>query len=256
MSAELASDVVADLIREVAAEIIDPHFGHLEASMVHEKGPGDLVTDLDRRAEQELSARLGKQGGGVVVGEEAVHADPRILDQVARAEHVWVLDPIDGTRNYVRGSADHAVMVAELREGVTVRSWIWQPQLAHMWAAERGAGLSCDGQPVRRGPCGEPVRAVTSHDQFRRDDDRQVTWGRSRYCCGVDYPLMLTGQVDATVYLHSHPWDHLPGALMIAELGGGVSDLDGSAHDLTAEGGPILVAVDDHARRAVVESLR
>ena len=132
---------VAEIIRGVSTRVIDPGFRRLSPDQIHEKAPGDLVTDLDRQAEGELSRLLTSAGGGIVVGEESVHDDASVLQELPTAELAWVIDPIDGTKNYVNGSTHHAVMVAEVQHGVTTRSWIWQPQLGHMWIAERGNGL-------------------------------------------------------------------------------------------------------------------
>ena len=138
-------DTVSDLIRDVSARVIDPRFRTLDDHQIHQKKPGDFVTDADRQAERELGAAVTKYAGGIVVGEESAFADPTILDAVSDADLAWVIDPIDGTKNFVHGSVDHGVMLAQLNRGETVRGWIWQPQHGHMWFAEHGAGVTCDG---------------------------------------------------------------------------------------------------------------
>ena len=236
---------VAEIIRGVSTRVIDPGFRRLSPDQIHEKAPGDLVTDLDRQAEGELSRLLTSAGGGIVVGEESVHDDASVLQELPTAELAWVIDPIDGTKNYVNGSTHHAVMVAEVQHGVTTRSWIWQPQLGHMWIAERGNGLVCDGEPVtsdRRRPDPETigpnaqlldhpdpaqrvtadrqvVRAVTAYPHNRRTSP-SLTWSEAHSCCGVDYPLICLGEQEVACWFHIHPWDHLPGALMVTECGG------------------------------------
>ena len=144
-------DTVSDLIRDVSARVIDPRFRTLHDHQIHQKKPGDFVTDADRQAECELGAAVTKYAGGIVVGEESAFADPTILDAVSDADLAWVIDPIDGTKNFVHGSVDHGVMLAQLSRGETVRGWIWQPQYGHMWFAEHGAGVTCDGDEVTRG---------------------------------------------------------------------------------------------------------
>ncbi len=76
----------------------------------------------------------------MVLGEEASADDPSVLERYAAAEHSFTVDPVDGTKNFVHGSPDHAVMASELRAGEVVRAWIWQPQHELMYVAERGAG--------------------------------------------------------------------------------------------------------------------
>ena len=62
------------------------------------------------------------------------------MDRFLAADHAFTVDPVDGTKNFVNGSKDHAVMVAEVRGGEVVRGWIWQPQHETAYVAERGAG--------------------------------------------------------------------------------------------------------------------
>ncbi|WCC80670.1 inositol monophosphatase [Cutibacterium equinum] len=245
---------VGDLIRDVAARVIDPRFRSLQDHQIHEKKPGDFVTDADRQAEEELGAALIAYAGGVVVGEEAAFADPTILDALPDADLAWVIDPIDGTRNFVRGSEDHGVMLAQLNHGETVRAWIWQPQHGHMWCAERGAGVTCDGETVRRGGSQVPIRAATTHEAYKIASP-QVEWQMSKWCCAVDYPLICLGQTDVTVYQHSHPWDHLAGALMVRELGGVVRSADGVEYGPAGMAGKLVVAADEQAYRVVADLL-
>ncbi|MDO4411736.1 inositol monophosphatase [Cutibacterium sp.] len=248
-------DTVSDIIRDVSARVIDPGFRTLEGYQIHQKKPGDFVTDADRQAEKELAAALTAKAGGVVVGEEAAFADPSILGAVPDADLAWVIDPIDGTKNYVHGSLDHGVMLAQLQRGETVRSWIWQPQYGHMWCAERGAGVTCDGGTVTRGGSHTPVRAATTHEVYKISSPR-VEWRASKWCCAVDYPLICLGENDVTVYQHSYPWDHLPGTLMVRELGGVVRTVDGAEYGPSEMSGKLVVAADEDAYQVVAELLR
>ena len=103
-----------------------------------EKNPGDLVTVADREAEELITARLtAAYPDAVVLGEEAHAADHSLMDRYLAAEHAFTVDPVDGTKNFVHGSPDHAVMVAETLAGETVRAWIWQPEHEVAWVAER-----------------------------------------------------------------------------------------------------------------------
>ena len=273
---------VAEIIRGVSTRVIDPGFRRLSPDQIHEKAPGDLVTDLDRQAEGELSRLLTSAGGGIVVGEESVHDDASVLQELPPAELAWVIDPIDGTKNYVNGSTHHAVMVAEVQHGVTTRSWTWQPQLGHMWIAERGNGLVCDGEPVtsdRRRPDPETigpnaqlldhpdpaqrvtadrqvVRAVTAYPHNRRTSP-SLTWSEAHSCCGVDYPLICLGEQEVACWFHIHPWDHLPGALMVTECGGVVRVAGGADYSArhTEQRGVIIAARDERSWRIAAQSL-
>ena len=200
------TDAVLDLVREVVAEHVTPRFGRLSSTDVSSKRrPGDLVTVADREAEVALSAALrAAHPGALVVGEEAVSADPALLRGLPTADHAFTVDPVDGTRHFVAGSPDHATMLAELRHGVTVRSWIWQPQHERAYVAERGSGAWADGVRLTSGTAGRrPLRPTGT-------------------CCGVDYPRLASGRAGWAAYLKQKPWDHLPGGLLLAEAGGRV----------------------------------
>ena len=128
---------VSDLIVEVCADEILPRFRALDDSEVLHKRPGDLVTVADREAEAIISQVLrDAYPGAMVLGEEEYAVDSSLLDAYRAADHAWTVDPVDGTRNFVHGSPDHAVMVSEAIVGQTVRAWIWQPQHQVAYVAE------------------------------------------------------------------------------------------------------------------------
>ena len=143
------TDDVSALILEVAARLILPRFRTLDRGEIHLKGPGDLVTVADREAEAALTDALrAAEPGVLVVGEEASFDDPSLESRVGGAERAWVVDPVDGTRNFAHGSPDFGVMLAEVERGWPVRSWIWQPVHQHLYVAERGGGVRLDGRPL------------------------------------------------------------------------------------------------------------
>jgi fructose-1,6-bisphosphatase/inositol monophosphatase family enzyme len=244
----LSTDAVLDLLREVAAEVITPRFRSLAAGEVMEKNPGDLVTVADREAEVLITDRLtAAYPDALVLGEEAFAADHTLMDRYLAAEHAFTVDPVDGTKNFVNGSPDHAVMVAETVGGETVRAWIWQPEHQVSWVAELGAGTLRNGEPARTTPVsdGHDPRGVTSMWSMR--DHRlgdlpamRLSW----VCCGVDYPRLIEGATDYILYSRSNPWDHAPGTLLVTEAGGTVGHPDGSAYAPRSLRPGLVVAVD------------
>jgi len=254
--AGLSTDAVLDLVREVAAEVITPRFRSLTAGEVMEKNPGDLVTVADREAEELITARLlAAYPDAVVLGEEAYAADHSLMDRYLAAEHAFTVDPVDGTKNFVHGSPDHAVMVAETVGGQTVRGWIWQPEHEVAWVAERGAGTWRDGIRVHTTPVPDDrePQGVTSMWAMRgqRLGDlpaMTLSW----VCCGVDYPKLVEGACDYIVYSRSNPWDHAPGTLLVTEAGGSVGHPDGTPYGPRSLHPGLVVAVD-HPTYAVVQ---
>lgn len=237
-------DVTA-LLREVAERIVRPRFRALADHEVIEKAPGDLVTVADREAELEITAALlADDPGTLVVGEEAVSADPELLGRLDDAAHAWVVDPVDGTRNFVRGSPDYAVMVAELRAGVTERGWILLPEHDVVIVGERGDGVRRGGAPLSPiARAGGPWAGRGSRSRFLVSGEGFATT-TGKWCCGVDYAELVTGYADYLVYSRAYPWDHAPGALFVELLGGVVRMRDGTAYRPTGhpDGGLIAAA--------------
>jgi fructose-1,6-bisphosphatase/inositol monophosphatase family enzyme len=251
------TDDVLTLLQDVAEEVITPRFRALTTDEIHEKGPGDLVTIADHEAEERITAVLQRaHPDALVLGEEATAADGALLTRFSGADHAFTLDPVDGTKNFVKGSPDHAVMVAELRGSSVVRSWIWQPQHGRAYVAERGAGAWCNGQRLVRPPLGDELRGVTSRKNWigralgalRALD---LTW----VCCGVDYPKVVDGAADYALYRRAKPWDHAPGSLLLTEAGGYVGTFDGSPYRPQGDPPIGLITAADRATYDLVQGL-
>ncbi len=258
-----------ELVQDVAARVVTPRFRALDTDDISEKNPGDLVTVADREAEVEITAALlGAYPGAVVLGEEAYAEDASLMERYAAADHAFTVDPVDGTKNFVHGSPDHAVMVAELRRGEVVRSWIWQPQHEAAYVAERGAGAWHNGERMTRsspGPDPAAWRGATSRRGWigrtlpglEGMAPLTLTW----VCCGVDYPHLVAGDTDVLLYAGALPWDHAPGTLLLTEAGGRAGVADGRPYDPTrrhraTDGGPLVCAADEEAHRRVSAALR
>lgn len=227
----MQTEWVAQQLQDVAERVILPRFGALAEGDIEEKKPGDLVTVADREAEVELVRILSAADpDALVVGEEGVFADPSRLEALPAADRAWVIDPVDGTKNFSRGSSDFAVMLAEVRRGETVRGWIWQPVHGRMYIAERGAGVTCNGERVERTTVDRPMPLGATYVPLRGEDAARVQVRRSWGSCGIDYPKLIAGEVDFLTYRSMFPWDHLPGGLMVTEFGGRVANEDGAAY--------------------------
>lgn len=221
---------VASAIREVAADEVTPRFGKLLASDISEKTPGEVVTEADHACEKALTERLRAIRDIPVVGEEATAGDISLTEQIGGAQAVWLVDPLDGTSNFVAGSTDHSVMVALVEHGRTVASWMWHPAtevMAHA-VAGNGAWLN-DEQVIARAPdrCGGDLRGVLKK-RFLPDDVRArvdsdsgmlAAGTEGRNCAGLDYPDLAIGLVDFLLYWRTLPWDHAPGVLFAQEAG-------------------------------------
>jgi fructose-1,6-bisphosphatase/inositol monophosphatase family enzyme len=245
-------DDVATIMREVSAEVIEPRWRCLQEGEITSKSPGELVTVADEEAEALLAARLGALLPRTpVVGEEACSAEPGLLAMLA-SERAWLVDPLDGTVNFVAGSADWAVMVALVEHGMTVASWIWRPVDHLMYVAELENGAERNGSPLAKPAiCHEPSKmrgAVLNHflDQgtgtlVAANAYRFASVQPGRACAGCEYPAIAEREEDFALFWRTLPWDHAPGALLVHETGGAALRLDGTAYELGAPGSGMLV---------------
>ena len=228
------TQAVLDLMKQVAAEVITPRFRALESGQIMEKRPGDLVTVADQEAERLITdALLADDPDVVVVGEEATATDPSLPTLLPGAERAFTVDPVDGTKNFVNGSPDHAVMLSELHRGEVVRAWIFHPAYDVSFVAERGAGVTRNGVPLPAMTTPDDLTVVTSSPRLEgRHGDLDL--GPTAWSCGIDYPWMLEGRVHGLLYSRGLPWDHCPGSLMLRELGGTIAYLDGTPYSAAA----------------------
>lgn len=241
-------DAVEIAIREVSRAEVEPRFRALADDEVFEKSPGDLVTAADRGCEQALSLRLRTIAALPVVGEEATAGDPGLADLVAEVDAVWVVDPVDGTANFVAGSPDHAIMVALVQQGRTTHGWMYLPASASMLSAELGAGAFRDGRHVvadtpapgavgllKRGFLPERTR-----QRVERGPDVLRSAVHGSGCCPVDYGAVVTGAAGFAIYWRTLPWDHAAPALFATESGLDVARPGGGPY-LVGDGGSGLI---------------
>lgn len=226
-----ASDVEHALRKAAAAEIM-PRFRQLaEHEIAHKSGPHDLVTDADRMAELYLTETLGALlPGSVVVGEEAVHDNPASYEAIHGDAPVWIVDPVDGTRQFVRGEPGFGTLVALARHGEVLASWTYAPALDRLATAVRGRGAFLDGEPLRSGSPtpGRDLEVATSHPDYTTDEQKHAlltlrTEGiRTRPCgsAGLEYLAVARGELDATAFSWEAAWDHAAGILLVEEAGG------------------------------------
>jgi fructose-1,6-bisphosphatase/inositol monophosphatase family enzyme len=258
-------DKVSALIRSAAAEHILPFFDKLEAGQIEEKGPGDLVTIADLRTEQALTPVLTALiPGSTVVGEEATAKDRSVLDRLAGAGDVWVVDPVDGTANFAAGLPLFACMVALVRKAEVVASWIYDPVKDIMAVAAAGAGAWSNGKRIAVAPPVLPEQM--SGSLTLRFGNRQLVRkiaGRSNLvgsvfsfrCAGQEYLALSTGRTHFALYHRLMPWDHAPGYLLHREAGGYGRRLDRSPYTPLLHDGGLLLTPDEGSWNALHEVL-
>jgi fructose-1,6-bisphosphatase/inositol monophosphatase family enzyme len=249
-------DDVGALLREAAERIVVPLFRRLDDHEITEKAPGEVVTVADRRAEEMISEGLLRlRPDSVVVGEEAVAADPALLDHLRGTGEVWLVDPVDGTANFAAGRRPFALMVALLSEGEPAASWILDPLADTLAVARLGGGVRLDGRPVDtagRVPVAELRGAAMSRYLPPHLRSRVTSGGRrlgellpGQHCAGREYLDVLAGTQHFALFWRTFPWDHVPGALLVREAGGVVRRFDGTDYHPAVDDHGLLVAANE-----------
>ncbi|MFI8993539.1 inositol monophosphatase family protein [Streptomyces sp. NPDC053542] len=261
-------DAVEKAVREAAAAEILPRFRQLAAHEVVEKnGPHDLVTIADQRAEEHLTTALtALLPGSAVVGEEAVHADPAVLDALHGDVPVWIVDPVDGTRQFVHGDPGFATLVALAYRGELLASWTYAPALEEMAVAVRGGGARLNGRRLRAGAPheGKTLEVAMSHHDFTTVAEKRALSGlvcegiAPRPCgsAGLEYLAIARGTLEAIAFTWENPWDHAAGLLLVQEAGGASMTLSGVPFRIA--GGntlPFTAARDEATARRILDLL-
>ncbi|MDC0766337.1 inositol monophosphatase family protein [Streptomyces sp. HD] len=260
---------VEEAVRKAAAAEIMPRFRQLGLHEVDQKsGPHDLVTDADRLAEQHLTEALGALlPGSVVVGEEAVHANPATYDAIRGDAPVWIVDPVDGTRQFVHGDDGFCTLVALAQHGVLLASWTYAAARDQLATAVRGQGAFLDGERLLSGAPepGRDLEVATSHPDYTTDDEKRAlrplwTDGVAPRACGsagLEYLAVARGELDATAFSWEAAWDHAAGILLVEEAGGAHLTHTGEPFRITGRNAlPFTAARDAATARRVAGLLR
>ena len=232
-----------ELAREAGALARRYFLGELAFTAEAKGERQDWVSVADRAVEQHIrdalarrfpqDSMLGEEAGGMV------------------ADRLWVVDPIDGTLNFVHGMRYWCVSIAYVERGVRRAAAIYDPSQDELFTAAAGTGAACNGKPMRVSACTALDRALLSLGYVHRHDlDAHLRLRRALLSAGaaVKDPgagaLMLAhvaaGRFDGFYEPHMHPWDALAGLLLIEEAGGRVAAYPGP--DGLVAGGSVMAA--------------
>lgn len=244
----LDAEILA-LLRKVSETAILPRFRNLSAGEVEDKGGNDPVTIADRESEKLLREGLMRIDGTIAfVGEEAAHEDPSVLDWLDRP--CWIVDPVDGTRNFANGHGPFGVFVARAEGGFTQSGWIYDCLTGRFCSAHRGKGAFVDGERVTAKGTGRtpPVAAISlvymeeaRREATKRHIEPKYALVDIPYCAAEQYPRLALGENDVSIFERTLAWDHAAGVLWLEEAGGKAARPDGSPY-----------RVDEHGRTGLL----
>ncbi len=241
-----------------AGRSLSRDFGEVQNLQVSMKGPGDYVSQADRKAEDIIFTELSKArpGYGFLMEERgAVAGDD---DQ-----HRWIVDPLDGTTNFLHGIPIFAVSIALERQGQLVAGVVYNPAMDELYTAERGGGAFMNDRRLRVAArtklsdavigCGVPHLGRPQHGQFLvelRNVMGEVSGIRRLGAASLDLAYVAAGRMDGFWEVGLSAWDIAAGMLLIREAGGFLSDMDGGQEML--ERGS-LVAGNEAIHRALAK---
>ena len=256
---------VRDVLADAAGRAIMPRFGQLSHSEVREKSAGELVTLADRESESIIAAGLARIiPDATIIGEEAADADPSVLRGLSD-DLCWIIDPLDGTANFAAGEGPFGMLVALAERGEAIGGWIFDPRSNRFCSALRGEGTTVDGERVRSRGSGAAVPSAAVSSLFSRPERRAEV--RSRVephfrtlpiprCAAEQYPRIILGVNDVTLYERTLPWDHAAGALCLTEAGGVVTRFDGSPYCIDDDRSGLIAAATPELWELAFQHLR
>jgi myo-inositol-1(or 4)-monophosphatase len=218
-----------------AARAIKRDFGEVEKLQVSLKGPANFVTATDRRAEETLYTELVKARPGYgFLGEESG------LREGTDKSNTWIVDPLDGTTNFLHGIPHFASSIALERDGALVAGLIYNPATDEMFVAEKGKGAFLNDQRIRVAARRRLAEAIVAcgiahygHGDFalsRREIGAvqdHVAGVRRFGAAALDLAWIAAGRVDGYWERTLKPWDLAAGLVLVREAGGFVTDCDG-----------------------------
>ena len=258
-------------LRHGAREAILPYFRKLSPDQIDQKSnPDDLVTIADRSAEA-LISQAGRRilPGAEIIGEEAVAANPALLDHVGTCDQCLIIDPLDGTWNFAHGLPMFGVILAVVEDGETVFGLLYDP-IYDDWIKTTKGGGTWFCRPRR-----PPVRLHVGHDPGSLEASfgfvalylypeeqrpalaatlarfRRTGWLR---CSCHEYRTLAQGHADFALNGMLNAWDHAAGVLAVQEAGGVARLLDGRDYSPGLRQGRLMLAKTPRLWDALAET--
>jgi myo-inositol-1(or 4)-monophosphatase len=215
-------------------------FGEVAELQVSKKGPADFVSAADLKAEEVLVEELTKARPGY-----GFLAEERGVVEGTDKTHRWIIDPLDGTTNFLHGLPHFAITLALERDGVVVAGVTYNPVSNELFWAEKGKGAFLNDKRLRVAArtklvesvlaTGVPFAGKPGHGQFLKEIHQlsQRVAGIRRFgSAALDMAFVAAGRFDGYWERDLKPWDLAAGALIVLEAGGAVASADGAPFSL------------------------
>lgn len=228
----------------------------------------DLVTEVDKGAEQMIRKLVQTYcPGDEFLGEESAgigaEASANAVDAVKDAEYVWIVDPIDGTTNFVHGFPYFCVSIAVAHKGEVIVGVIYDPTHDELFVAEKGKGAYVHGNLMKSADHATlneslvatgfpPSTSVELKTKALTDILPKVRGVRNVGSAALHLAYVAAGRIDAYWEIGLNAWDLAAGALLVAESGGTVTDVANNPYDITVRN---IVASNGHIHNELIQQL-
>jgi myo-inositol-1(or 4)-monophosphatase len=238
-----------------AGRIITRAAEDVDSVRVARKSPNDFVTEVDQAVEASvIKTLLTAYPNHSILGEESGFAadansdfkgnDGDLdVDEVLAAENVWIIDPLDGTTNFIHGLPQYCVSIGLMQKGIMTQAVVYDPNRDELFSASKGAGAFLNDRRIRvtrRDRLAEtvigtgfPFKQLSHLDKYL-DYFRKITIEgaslRRPGAAALDLAYVASGRYDGFFEIGLAPWDVAAGSLLVTEAGGIIGDLNGEAH--------------------------
>lgn len=247
-----------------AGDLISRYSGRIDTLTISNKGRNDFVSEVDKQAEREIINILrkafpdhgflgeegGKQGG----------------DEHGKSEYMWVIDPLDGTTNFLHGFPQFAVSIGLMHKGRVECGVVYDPSRQELFTANRGGGAMLDNRRIRvtkqKGFPGallgtgfpfKDQRHLDAYIGMFRDLMKDTAGIRRPGSAALDLAYVACGRFDGFWELGLKPWDIAAGVLLVQEAGGVVTDLENEGQYWMSGN---LVAANPKLHRLMIDTIR
>ncbi|MCL2829911.1 MAG: inositol monophosphatase [Betaproteobacteria bacterium] len=225
-----------------AAQLINRAALDLSMIEVTRKQQNDFVTEVDRAAERAIIETLRETYPDYAILAEESGFSGSSAEDGAAPENQWIIDPLDGTTNFIHGMPQYAISIALAQRGQIVHAVVFDPNRNELFTASKGSGAFLNDRRIRVSKClrlsdaligtGFPYRAFEHMDAYLsifRELCEQSSGIRRPGAAALDLAWLASGRMDGFWEFGLSPWDIAAGSLLITEAGGLVSDLRGEA---------------------------
>ncbi|RXS91427.1 inositol monophosphatase family protein [Geobacillus sp. PK12] len=250
-----------------AGQLIRSHLGN-KGKIEQKKNAFDLVTEVDRRSEDLLRRKIHKDypSHWILSEENCGQANVYEMFKNHDSDYGWIIDPIDGTTNFIHGIPYFAISIGVVKDGEPVIGVVFNPVTDELYTARKTFGAYLNGRPIRVGKestLAEAVIATGFQASDFRSGSRVVQQidqlaGRSRNIrlfgsASLDLCLLASGRITGFWHDGLNPWDTAAGILILTEAGGKATDKDGNPYRLSHDS---LIASNGRIHGELIETIK